>query len=291
MNRLRQTLCASAAIAIGVLSMVGTPSVAAAASVPFTDKNVHGSLGFCDKTGHEIKSGPLNVAPFVWFAASNAAAPSQYANGGKATLYAFQPIKDEDPGLWSGRQLTGSSSFSNARVPMASGTVLDPALEDFVSAFPPKIDNLVQLRMYFNSAGAGLYRTTYPAAVLRVTATTWTLVQGGGVNCKAGTAVSSELAALPASAFATPPRATPPANAPIAARNPQSSTSVPGASSSGAATSGSATDSTTPAGNAAAHNSDTGGSNGAIAGTVVAVVVVAGAGAGWWFWRRRRITP
>ena len=282
----RRIWVAALALLMGAAALLTAPVASAdAPAVPFVDKNVSGALGFCDKTGHEITSGPLDTAPFAWFAAASTAAPSGYGKG-KATLYAFQPIKDVDPGNWSGRQLTGSSSFSNAKVPMASGTVLDPALGDFVAAFPPRLDSLVQLRMYFNAPDLTQYRNSYPAAVLKVTSTTWTLVQGGGVNCTAGTAVSNEVAALPASDFAKPARPTPAADAPKAARDPQQRTpSAFAPASSGSPTSGSP--GATVAAKDAAHTSGgSGGSGGVIAAIVAAAVVVAG-GAAWWLRRRR----
>jgi len=279
----------AAVVLVAASCAVGAPGAAAASNVPFTDPHAHGSLGFCDKTGHEVKSGSMTVAPVAWFAVSSTPAPSGYANG-KATLYGYQPIKGVDPGNWSGEALTGSSTFSNAKYPMVQGTVIDRALGDFTGAFPPQSDmgGLVELRMTFNGP-KGLYNTTYPAAVLKVTQTTWTLVQGGGVPCNAGTAKSSEFLALPASDFATPPRATPAADAPKAARNPSSN--LPSNGSSGASTPGAGASSTaSPSGsNVGAHSSSGGTNAGLIAGIVGGCVVVIGGAAAFWYLRRRSI--
>jgi hypothetical protein len=277
---------AAAAVAVlAALCAVGAPA-AAQPTVPFTDPHAHGSLALCDKTGHAVTSGSMTVAPVAWFAVSSTAAPEGYANG-KATLYAYQPIKGVDPGNWSGEALTGSSTFTNPRYPMSQGTVLDRALGDFTGAFPPQAElgGLVELRLTFNGP-KGLYNSVYPAAVLKVTRTTWTLVQGGGAPCNAGTAKSSELLALPASAFATPPRATPAADA------HKASTSTPAGEPSTAptATAGGTAPAAAPSTSSAAVSTHASGSDaGLIAGIAGALVAVLGGGGAYWYLRRRSI--
>lgn len=286
MIRPRQALLAFVTAAMATAPLLFAAStVAAAASLPFSDRNATASLGFCDMTGHEVKSGSIAAAPFAWYAMSTAAVPAGYDKG-KATLYAFQPIKNVDPGNWSGQQLTASSTFTNPNHPVAAGTVIDTALQDFDSAFPSKIDNLVQLRMYFNSPIKGQYRDTYPAAVVRVSGPTWTLVQGGGVPCTAGKGTSSETDALPRSAFSSVSRPTPPTDAPKATRNTSSSVPTDHGTSNGPPSTPESTDATS--GVAARSSSSSGhGSAGVVAVIAAAVVIVVGGLGIYWYLRRR----
>jgi len=176
---------------------------AQAAPVPFSDPHAQGQIGLCDSSGHPIQNGSTISHPYVVAAGSTEAAPSGYqaSKGGKATLYAFQPRQDVDPGQWSGFQLTGSSAYADDQHPLVSGTNLDPSLKDFVTAFPAKWDGLVQLRIYYTAPNTVSSRRTYPAAVLRVQGDQWTLVQGAQLNCDLAKVVSSEKLFLPASAF------------------------------------------------------------------------------------------
>ncbi|MBV9823189.1 MAG: hypothetical protein JO144_13200 [Actinobacteria bacterium] len=176
---------------------------ASAESVPFTDSAVQGSVGLCDASGHPLSAGSTLNHPYVTAVGSTLPAPPGYGahDGGKATLYAFQPRRDVDPGQWSGYQLTGSSSYAEDAHPLAAGTNLDPSLQDFLSAYPAKWDGLVQLRIYYTAPNRVPYRRTYPAAVLRVRGKGWSVVQGAQLNCDLAKVVSSEKLLLPSSAF------------------------------------------------------------------------------------------
>jgi hypothetical protein len=177
---------------LGVAAIVAGPAGTAGASpVPFTDTNAIGTLGFCDQSGHEVTSGKVGTGPFAWTAVSSVPAPAGYdTTRGRASLFVYQPIKDVDPGDWSGKQMTAASFYTNAAHPMAQATVLDPALVDFVSVFPPHWDGLVQFRMFFSAPLQPQHTETYPAAVVQVTGDSWTLVSGGHADCGAGKGVS-----------------------------------------------------------------------------------------------------
>lgn len=288
MTSIRTALSGAAAAAVCAASLALAVPAVAVSSVPFTDPGAQGSITLCDKSGHEVRSGSTLTAPFAWLAVGSTAAPAGYgAPTGRATLYAYQPVKNVDPGDWSGKQLTGSSTFTNSNHPMASGTVLDSAMGDFVGAFPPQWDGLVQLRMAFTAPAKSPYGDSYPTAVVRVSGKTWTLVQGGGGPCTAGSASSTELKALPSSAFAHALRQTPPADV----RHPGSASTAPAASQSGAASAtGTATSSPVGAPSAAADTRRAGSSGGSSAWLwiVVAIVVVAGGAGGSYVYLRRR---
>jgi hypothetical protein len=167
--------------------------------VPFKDPGSIGSLGFCDKSNQPVTSGSIFDKPFVWKAVSDTPAPATHASKrGKATLYAFSPIENVAPGDWSPYQMTGSSTYTNKTYPMTAGTYGDPPLEYQVTAFPPVWDHLVQIRLTLTDLGQQALITKYPTAVIKVSGTTWTMVQGDrSPQCAKGTALSSELVTLP----------------------------------------------------------------------------------------------
>jgi hypothetical protein len=245
---------------------------ASADTVPFTDPNASGSIGFCDKSGNEVRSGTLTAAPFAWIAVSSAAAPSGYGPPhGKATLYAFQPIQYVDPGNWSGKAMSAGSAFTNNAHPMTAGTILDPSLSDFAVSYPPHWNGLVQLRMYFGAPRQPQSSASYPTAVLRISGKTWTLISGGNVPCNAGTATSEESVALTTTAFKGVKRPAPAANIRVAGIAPGSSAS--GGSTAAGTGTGNAT-SVDPSAVAAAHTTKSGGSSSAVLWIVLAAVVV-----------------
>lgn len=190
---------------LGVLTTtLAAAPAASAATVPFQDQNAVASIGLCDAHGNPITSGSIDSHAFVTAAASSAPVPSNYSadKGAKATLYAFQPRKGVDPGQWSGFQLTGGSVFADPQHPLVSGTNLDPSLREFTSSYAPRWDGLVELRIYYTAPNAVVSRRSYPAAVLRVSGSTWTMVQGAtNLHCDLSKVTSSERLLLPSSAF------------------------------------------------------------------------------------------
>jgi hypothetical protein len=188
----RAVLLGCAAVTVG---LVLPAPVVGALQLPFTDTNAQGYIGLCNPQGREITTGSTLTVPFAWKAISSVPAPSGYAKG-KATLFAFQPRPQVDPGDWSGEPLTGSSTFSNPAHPLVQATNLDAPLISFVGAYPPEEEGLVELRMYFSGIDKEEYSDPYPATVLQVTGTTWKVVSGGTVSCSSGTGVSGETQVL-----------------------------------------------------------------------------------------------
>jgi len=228
------------------------PAVLAHAdSVPFTDPSAVGKLTLCDTTGHVKRSGNIFGKPFVWRAVGSAAAPAPYNGPGRtATLYAYQPIQNVDPGQWNGEYLTGSGAYTNSKLPMAPATAADPTLADYLSDYPTKWDGLVQLRMFVGVPGASTRTTPYNAAVIRVNGDTWTLVEGGTTGCGSGTSSSDELVLPSVASMGTPaPNATeavkpslPPQAGPTASSG--ASSGANGAASNAPSTTSSGTSST-----------------------------------------------
>lgn len=283
-------LSAVAACAGAVAASAAAPATADDA-VPFKDPNAIASLGFCDKSGHEVTSGHIGDAPFAWKAVSSAAAPAGYGAGtGRASLFVYQPIRYVDPGDWSGKQLTASSRFTNTAHPMAQATPVDPALVDFVSVFPSHWNGLVQLRMFFSAPDKPQVTQQYPAAVVQVKGDTWHLVAGGHPACGAGKAVSAETIALP-STVVNPAAARSTPNARPAGGHSAPASGKGAATRSGAAggVSGSAgsvvdADGKPVADSVRSTASDSGGGS----AWWIALVVVAALATGAFAWRRLR---
>ena len=174
--------------------VIGGPASASSFVVPFHDQYQDGTITLCNKDGQVVKSGSVNERPFVWSAISSTPAPSGYKG---ANLYVFQPIQHVDPGAWAGYQMNDQAFFTNPAHPVSESTYFDNPLVWAVQTYPPYWDGLYELRIAYDNPGKSQQSSPYPAAVIRVTGNTWTLLQGGGTPCNAGTAVSDELTALP----------------------------------------------------------------------------------------------
>lgn len=189
------------AVAAALLGAIGVMPVAAQASpLPFSDPNSLGAIGLCDAAGHQITSGKINAAPFVAKAVSSVAAPPAYAKkGAKATLYAFQPRQGVPAGEWNGYEMTGSTAYSTSGRPTAITTHTDPPLLWPLQAYPARLDNLYQLRMFFSIEGRPTWTYNYPTAVIQVEGNTWHQVNPVTLSCNTGAAVSDEQVLLPPS--------------------------------------------------------------------------------------------
>jgi hypothetical protein len=204
---------ALAALSLGALSAAAPLADASVASpsfkVPFTDPYVDGWLTFCNRNDQPVTSGSLDTVPFVWKVISSSPPPAGYrGSGGRVALYAFQPIEYVDPGDWSGNLLTAASAFSNNDHPVVQSTNADVPLIGFVQAYPAHWDGLEEIRMQYSAVDQAQLTTPYAAAVIRITGSTWTLVEGGGGSCSAGQGLSMETLSLPKKELAKPETAT-----------------------------------------------------------------------------------
>jgi hypothetical protein len=243
--------------------------VNAEGSVPYQDPAAVGSIGFCDKDGQPVTSGNVNEQPPFSIAVSSEAAPAGYEKGA-AALLAYQPRKDVPPGEWSGELLTSGSIFTDPDHPMAKFTNADQPLIAFVSGYPPQVDGLIQLRMYFNDTNAelGNYSQTYPATNIRISGDTWSVVDGGPAACDAGSATSLEELTLPKSTFKSP--------------KPSSG------QSSGGTTSPNPADGSNGENAAAAGSAEGDGAGSGFVAAGLAAVAIIGGIAGLLYWRRSR---
>ena len=269
------------------LALVGPVGRAGAApAVPYSDPNVSGYIGLCNQAGQQITSGDINTVPFAWRAVSTQPAQAPYNNASRtAILMAYQPIQVLAPGQWSGEQMTASSRYSNPAHPMAAATDGDYSLADFISDFPMKWDNFVQLRMYLGTANTQQYSEHYPALDIQVTGDTWQAIGGGPVNCAAGTAESIESIVLSPSTTTTVPAAAGHAAASTPAGTAGSAHTTPTTAAAARTPSGQGEASAVPTSHSTASNN----------GPLIAALVLAGlaivALLGYLVARRRRRTP
>ncbi len=101
-----------------------------------------GFIAFYNAMGEEVTGGNLTASGLGAYAVASTAAPSGYT---KATLFVYTPVSGENPGLWSGEQISSSTSFPNTAAPGPLGTTTDPvesnpgtdtSLTSYISAFP-----------------------------------------------------------------------------------------------------------------------------------------------------------
>lgn len=281
-----------AALALGALSASAPFAAASPASpgfkVPFKDTNVDGSLTFCNRNDQPITSGSLYATPFAWKTISSNPPPAGYRKSdARTTLAAYQPIQYVDPGDWSGGFLTSASTFTNPDHPVVQATNADQPLVGFTQAYPLHWDGLVEIRMMYSAVDKPQLQTPYAAAVLRVTGSTWTLVEGGGGSCSQGQGVSMETKNLPKKDLAKQETAAP---ASKSASHGNSGGSGTADQSSGGQSSGGQSSGGSNGGGAklAASDSSTGISGGAVAGICVGALALVWVAIGLIARRRRR---
>jgi hypothetical protein len=282
-----------AMLTIAATSFSGPLAAASGSGVPFHDTNVRGSLTFCNRAGQPVTSGSLNAVPFVWKAISSALAPAGYrTTAARATLDAYQPIQFVDPGDWSGGQLTGSSAFSNGAHPVAQATNADSPLLNFVQAYPPHWQGLIEIRMLFSGVNKVQLQSPYPAAVIRINGNTWTLVSGGGGSCSAGRGISDESFLLPKNKLKRPETVVPAGESSAQASAAAAKASSPSPSSKSSTSAAHSEAPPTQSGPAAlaAASSSTGMSAAAKTGIGLGVLALIGVGVmGAIWWRRRPV--
>jgi len=129
------------------------------------------------------------------------------------------------------------------------------------------------LRIYFGALHTPVSASAYPAADIRITGTTWTLLNGAKVDCNAGGTVISAEAGIPSSNTTGLQPAQPLSE--VAAK----AVGAPAPPKSGSPSAGAVSLAGSQSGDGASKHSNT---------TLIAVVavVVAVAVVGGWYWRR-----
>ncbi|MCW2753554.1 MAG: hypothetical protein JWQ32_965 [Marmoricola sp.] len=193
----RLPVLVGAVVVVLIVTVVAVRLVGSSnAKVPYVDARSAGPLTLCGADGQPVTSGSTTQKPFVSRAVGATAVPGPAAGSGRtATLYAFQPRNGAESEEWSGQLLTAASSYTNTRHPMAQATAADIALKEFLIAFPPRWNHLIQLRLYVASPASGI-AATYDTTTIRIDGDSWKVVgKAGTASCTDGSATSNETSA------------------------------------------------------------------------------------------------
>src|SRR5215469_6987707 len=145
-----------------------------------------GAITFYNAQGQVITGGSITASGLGAFAAASTPASNVAYN--KATLFVFTPVSGENPGLWSGEQISSSTTFPNTAAPGQLGTTANPVesnpgtdvtMQNYVAAFPNTqtaagFVGLYDVRMKVTGAGLPAL-TTYYDTVISVTGNTWSV--------------------------------------------------------------------------------------------------------------------
>src|SRR5579859_7913482 len=123
-----QTVRAGAlAVGVGVLALSGI-ALAGGGSKPPWESSVspapNGRVVFYNAKGQVVTGGPITASGFGAFAAASTG--DIRAGDTKATLFVYTPVANENPGLWSGEQISISSDYPNKKAPAPLGTATSP---------------------------------------------------------------------------------------------------------------------------------------------------------------------
>jgi hypothetical protein len=176
-------------------ALVGLGASAQAATVPWgTDPSQKGYIGLCDVNGNNVTGGSITTRPFVLKAIASVPPPAAYLGSGQnAVLNMYQPRPETEPSDWSGQQMNAASFYKDSKYPTTVLTTGDLSIHDAMAMYPPQLNGLYQLRMFFGKANYGTYSENYPATTIQVTGSTWHVVQGGNVQCDKADATSLEV--------------------------------------------------------------------------------------------------
>jgi hypothetical protein len=170
--------------------------------VPYSpDAQSLGGIHFFDANGNAKITGSIDDKPF----AAKAVADGPGVNTGdtKATLFIYTPVQGKGPADWDGNnQLSLATTYVAGTAATAAMNVDDISLNDHISDITnvsTSYPGLYELRL-MTSFPSQLITTSYYSADIKVTGTTWTLVNPVPV-------------AAPAAATTTTLTATPPTGA------------------------------------------------------------------------------
>jgi len=82
-----------------------------------------GSITFYNAQGQVVTSGDITAGGLGAYAVASAPYTAGYT---KATLFMYTPVAGENPGLWSGEQISSSTNYPNAAAPAPIGTTANP---------------------------------------------------------------------------------------------------------------------------------------------------------------------
>jgi hypothetical protein len=144
-----------------------------------------GFIAFYNAEGQQVTGGSITASGLGAYAVASTAGPTGYT---KATLFIKTPVNGENPGLWSGEQISSSTNYPNTAAPGQIGTTANPvetnsggdtSISSYIASFPNTDTS--------NDGYAGLYdvRLEVTGAGLPADTTYWDTVIS--VNTTAGT--------------------------------------------------------------------------------------------------------
>ncbi len=146
-----------------------------------------GALTFYNSAGQVITGGSINDSPLAAYVQGSATVRS---GDTKATLFGFLPVNGQAPGLWSGEQLSASTTYPNtsaptalasSALPLVTGASGDETVATLEADFP-NLDTssdgyagIYVLRLYTSATGkpAG---TSYDSADIQISGNSWSVV-------------------------------------------------------------------------------------------------------------------
>jgi hypothetical protein len=102
-----------------------------------------GFVAFYNAQGEQVTGGSITASGLGAYAA--ASTPESASGYTKATVFVYTPVAGENPGLWSGEQISSSTNYPNAAAPGQLGTTANPVetnsgsdqtLQSYTTAFP-----------------------------------------------------------------------------------------------------------------------------------------------------------
>jgi hypothetical protein len=180
---------ALAAVGIGVLvASSAALATGGGGSQPPWESSVtpNGFITFYNAQGQVITGGSITDGGLGAYAAASTGAGSGYT---KATLFIKTPVSGENPGLWSGEQISSSTSFPNSSAPGPLASTSNPvetnpgtdtSLQSYIESFPNTQTATGYVGLYdvrLDATGPGLQANGYWDTVISVNTSnnTWSV--------------------------------------------------------------------------------------------------------------------
>jgi hypothetical protein len=148
----------------------------------------NGAITFYNAKGQVVTGGSINDNGLGAYAVASTA--DGRAGDTKAELFVYTPVPGENPGLWSGEQISASTNWPNGSAPAPIGSTGNPVetnpgddttLADYISSFPNNSSttgyvNLYDIRLKVSGPGIGVEATYWDTVISVDTGNnTWSL--------------------------------------------------------------------------------------------------------------------
>src|SRR5215469_12602822 len=146
----------SLAVGAGVLAAVGAGALTASSvalagggggPTPPWESSIspapNGFITFYNAKGQVVTGGPITANGLAAYAVASTA--DIRSGDTKATMFVYTPVSGENPGLWSGEQISTSSNYPNTSAPAPVGTTTNPvetnpgtdtSIQSYITSFP-----------------------------------------------------------------------------------------------------------------------------------------------------------